>query len=365
MKTRLMFVATFALAMALPVSAQFGGQLGTLGRAKDALDKANRAIQDVRFTEAEEEQLGADVSATLRERFGVVQDAAIHKYVALVGTIVAEHSSLKHLRWTFIVLDTDGVNAFAAPGGFVHVTRGALALIDSEAELAGVLAHEIGHVVARHTIRAIQKGRIQGALAKAATRTAFLQEMSDRLYAITLENSFDRGDEMESDKIGVALANQAGYSPSGLGLFLNHLADRNKDLTERSGVFASHPETKARVDELAKIIKSQQLRNTPMVQARYAASVAYTPVAVAQVAQGGAAGPATPPVQPARPGGSGAFGVGGLNAIGNEKSSSNTIASAGSRGVNADRDARGGANKGVVVVTVSAAEVAEFRAGIV
>ena len=84
---------------------------------------------------------------------------AVHKYVTLVGTILAEQTTRPKLPWTFIVLDTDGVNAFAAPGGFVHITRGALALIKNEAELAGVLGHEMAHVAQKHTVNAIRKSK--------------------------------------------------------------------------------------------------------------------------------------------------------------------------------------------------------------
>jgi predicted Zn-dependent protease len=236
-------------------------------------------------------------------------------------------------------------------------------LIQNEAELAGVLGHEIGHVIARHTIKAIQKGKVEGAMAKAATRTAFLEQVGNRLYGITLENSFDRGDETEADQVAAPLSDRSGYNPGGLGAFLTNLAERNKALAERSGLFASHPEMKARVEELGKLIKKQGLKNTALVQARYAASVNYKPVAVAQLGQIAGA-PAQNVAEPARSGGSGAFGVTGMSALGREKSSSSTIASAGSRGVNPDRDARGGPNKALVVVTVTPAEVQEFRKGI-
>ncbi len=87
-------------------------------------------------------QLGAEVSQRIRARYGVVQNQAAHRYVALVGTALAQVSSRPDLAWKFIVLDTDAVNAFAAPGGFVHITKGALANLKSESELAGVLGHE-------------------------------------------------------------------------------------------------------------------------------------------------------------------------------------------------------------------------------
>ena len=81
------------------------------------------------------------------------------KYVSLVGNVLAKASSRPDLKWEFIVLDTDGVNAFAAPGGLVHITKGALGLIKSEAELAGVLGHEIAHITKKHTVNAIKKSK--------------------------------------------------------------------------------------------------------------------------------------------------------------------------------------------------------------
>lgn len=335
-----------------------------LGQLSDRLQKAKQAHDDLTFSDEEEKQLGADVSAKLREKYGVVQDRAVHKYVTLVGSLVASASSRPNLPWTFVVLDTEGVNAFAAPGGFIHITRGALALIQNEAELANVLAHEVTHVTAKHTIRAIQKAKVQGAAA-ASTRKALLEQAANRVYEITLENSFDRGDEMDADKTAVVLASKVGYAPNGLGAFLTRLADRNKALTERSGMFASHPETKARLDGVTKAIASQQLATTATVAARYNQSISFKPLAVTDVAQ--VAPPAaSAEAKPAetKSGGSGKFGLGGLNPLGRENTSRNTIASAGSRGVNPDRDAKGGPNKAAVVVTVTAPEVAEFRKGI-
>jgi predicted Zn-dependent protease len=344
-----------ALVAASPASAQ-------IGRLKQGLKKVDQARQDFTFTDAEEQDLGAEISARLREKYGVVQDRAVHKYVTLVGTVLAAASSRPNLHWTFIVLDTDGVNAFAAPGGFVHVTRGALALIRNESELAGVLGHEIGHVTAKHTIRAIQKSKVVDAGAQ-ASRQEFLGKVADQAYAAILENSFDRGDEIDADKIGVTLASGVGYSPQGLGAFLSRLAERNRGLQDRSGMFASHPETKARLDALTKTIASAGPAGTAIVAARYEQSISYRAVPVEQVAQvAGGAAPASE--EPAKSGGSGKFGLGGLRALGGEKSSTQTVASAGSRGVNPDRDAKGGPNKGLVVVTVTAADVAEFRKGI-
>jgi len=280
------------------------------------------------------------------------------------------------------VLDTDGVNAFAAPGGFVHITRGALALIANEAELAGVLGHEITHITAKHTLNAIKNKKLSGAAVEAATRSNVLEFMLDAAYANLLENQYDRGDENESDQVGIRMANKVGYAPAGLGAFLTRLSDRNKDLKEPSGVFASHPETKDRVNKLAKQITSEKLTATATVAARYKATISYRPVAVTVVA--GAAGASSltgssgsAPASTAKPAAtsttstakppasSSKFGLGGITSkLGADKTNTGTVASAGSRGVNPDRDAKGGSNPARVTVTLTPAEIAAFRKGI-
>ena len=138
-----------------PVAAR---QIGGINKGLSIAKKAND-VRDLSMTDAEEQELGKQVSERIRARYGVVQDAAVHRYVNLVGVALAQGSTRPNLPWTFIVLDTDGVNAFASPGGIVHITRGALGLIKSEAELAGVLAHEIGHVAHKHTVNAIKKNK--------------------------------------------------------------------------------------------------------------------------------------------------------------------------------------------------------------
>jgi predicted Zn-dependent protease len=351
MKKTMMAAAMIMGAIAAPSGAQFGGSFGK------ALGKAVDTAQELTFSEAEEVDLGSQISAKLREKYGVVQDAAVHKYVTLVGSVLAADSARPNLKWTFIVLDTDGVNAFAAPGGFVHVTRGALALIRNEAELADVLGHEIAHVTEKHTVRAIEKSRGLGAAAK-LTRKEFLSQAVDRGYSMVIENQFDRNQEKAADKVGVTLANHVGYQPSGLGAFLERLSARNANLKEPSGMFASHPDTQARLDALRQVIASAKLKAAATVAARYTKAITYTPVPVTSVAQTGAA-PAAAPAS-----GGSKLGLSGLQAMGREKSDDQTVSSAGSRGVNPDRDAKGGPNKSLVPVSVSKAEVAEFRRGI-
>jgi predicted Zn-dependent protease len=354
------FIVSGAVLLGVVFASPAGAQLGGLTQGIERAQQARKTVQDLTFSDADEFQLGSDISAKLRDKYGVVQDASVHKYVSLVGMTLAQASTRPNLKWTFVVLDTDGVNAFAAPGGFVHITRGALAIIQNESELATVLGHELAHVTEKHTVKAIQKSKGLETAA-ASSRSAFLQEVAQRGYEMVLENSFDRGDETAADRVGVTLANRAGYAPGGLAQFLNRLADRNKNLKERSGMFASHPETQARLDALTKAITAGRLTATALVGARYGETITYRPVAVTAVAQ--VAPPSAASAAPDAKGG-GKLGLGGLSALGRERSSSQTVSSAGSRGVNPDRDAKGGPNKALVAVTVTAAEVAAFKTGI-
>ena len=185
------------------------------------------------------------------------------------------------LPWTFIVLDTDGVNAFAAPGGYVHITRGALALIQDEAELAGVLGHEIIHVTEKHTIKSMQKSKAvqMGASETLSGSSALLERAVTATYDNIVEKGFGREEENDSDEKGLALANGIGYAPGGLGAFLTRLKDRNKDSKEKRGLFASHPEMQSRLDNLKKEIAAKKMASTATLADRYKKFITYTPKA--------------------------------------------------------------------------------------
>ena len=130
-------LTALCLAVAVPAHAQLGGIGGALKKAQ----ASKQAFDDMNITDAEERQIGEEVSVKLRDRFGVVQDPAIHKYVSLIGMTLAKQSERPGLDWNFIVLDTDGVNAYASPGGLVHITRGALAIAMAASLWLAVVDH--------------------------------------------------------------------------------------------------------------------------------------------------------------------------------------------------------------------------------
>jgi predicted Zn-dependent protease len=365
------------VACAAPVWADEGKQLGKLG----GVVKRAQQLSDIHMSDAEEQQLGAAVSDRVRTRYGVVQDADVHRYVALVGTALTQVSTKANMPWNFIVLDTDAVNAFAAPGGYVHITRGALALIQDEAELAGVLGHEIIHVAEQHTIKAIQKNKsIQmGADETLSGNAALFNSLVENVYLSILDNSFGRGEENESDEKGVVLANRVGYAPQGLAAFLTRLQERNKDVTEKRGLFASHPAMKERLDRLAKQITSQKLAGKATVADRYRKNISYQPVPAAAIAvvEAGSAGlagsaakpeekPAAKPEEKKDEPAAQRRGFGALGRVlpgggGGEKKSAQVSAAQSARGVDPERDAKGGANPKPVAVTITAADIAAFK----
>ena len=370
MKKSILLVAF--LALAVPAHAQLGGLLNKAQQVKDAKSK----FDDLNVTDEEERKIGEDVSAKIRERFGVVQSAPVHKYVTLVGTTLAKQSERPALNWSFVVLDTDGVNAFASPGGIVHITRGALGLIKSEAELAGVLAHEIGHVAHKHTVNAIKKNKaVQlGTSETISDRGPFLDKLANKVYEMILENKFDRGDEMDADKVSVTLTEKAGYAPGTLTAFLTRLDDRNKDQPAQNGLFASHPETTERIEAIKRLAGA---KTGATVEARYKENIKYEPTAVTSIAtvEEGAAG-LTGSTAPAKDDKSKkdeakkeepkkGFGLGALKpAAAPERQTAQVSASGGSRGLGADRAAKGGSNPGVVKTPVTDADLATFKKGI-
>ena len=348
---------------------QIGGITKGIGIAK----KANE-VRELRITDAEEQQLGLNVSERIRTRYGVVQDANVHRYVSLVGTVLAQASTRPALPWTFIVLDTDGVNAFAAPGGYVHITRGALALIKNEAELAGVLGHEIIHITQKHTVNAIQKNQAvqMGASETLSGSAALMDRVVTAVYDNIVERGFGRAEENESDEHGVTLANKIGYAPQGLNGFLTTLKDRNKDAKEKRGLFASHPEMQERLDRITKLIAAKKLTATATVAPRYAKNISYKPVAVTAIAtvDPGAAGltggEAKPEAKKAeeKPAEEKKRGFGLSRMVptgGGEKKQAQVTASGGARGVDPEKDSKGGSNPKVVPVKLVAADLTAFK----
>lgn len=361
MHRRALVAITLGLAVAL---APAPGEARQLGKLAGVAKRANQ-VREVQMTDAEEAQLGEQVSTRVRARYGVVQNQAVHRYVALVGTALTQVSSRPGIGWKFIVLDTDAVNAFAAPGGFVHITKGALANLKDESELAGVLAHEIIHVTEKHTIRAIQKSKVVQMGAEEKLSGAVMNKLADEAYKV-IDQGFGRGDELEADEKSLVLVNAVGYAPTGMNGFLAMLMERNKatNTQERNGLFASHPQTKERIDKMTGQIRSAKLTSTATVEARYTSTITYKPVPISEIATieagtAGAAGATKPAEEPKKKG------LGGLASSlrpgGGEKKSAQVTGTGAARGAGQESNAKGGPNPAPVTVAVTAADVTAFK----
>jgi predicted Zn-dependent protease len=211
------------------------------------------------LSEEKEAALGAQEHEKIVPQFGGSYDEmpALNAYVSSVGALLAKTSELPDLEFRFTVLDSPIVNAFALPGGYIYVTRGLLALAENEAEVAGVLAHEIGHVTARHSAERYGKS-ITAALATIGAgillggEAAQVVGTGGQLYV----RSYSRDQEFEADMLGVRYLTRAGYDPNAMGSFLAKMQEHARLQAEIAGkpgkadefdIMQTHPRTADRV----------------------------------------------------------------------------------------------------------------------
>jgi predicted Zn-dependent protease len=215
-----------------------------------------------------EKQIGQEEAKKVEEQLGLVEDARLTAYLDMLGQRLAKESPRQDVTYQFHVVDMAEPNAFALPGGYVYVTRGLLALVNNEDELAGVVGHEIGHVAARHTVQKISKqgpiaavfGIVEGVTGWIPIVGNIVGGISDLTQSLMFA-PYDRSQETEADRVGQNIAAKAGWDPAGLPAFLTTLG-REVDLTTKGGnkpsFFDSHPATPDRVaktTEHAKTLK--------------------------------------------------------------------------------------------------------------
>jgi predicted Zn-dependent protease len=220
---RALCVACLALAWAwaFPTQARADGPRRRLHESA-AEDRAGADVEA-------EVQLGREVAARILGRYPLFRDEALARYVALVGNALARQSGRTEIEYRFAVLDTRTVNAYAAPGGYIFITLGALADVHDEAELAGVLAHEISHVTRRHVVRELNvKGWETGATAgvarflsgAGASAQEVMGQAVDGVLKILFEKGYKVEDEIEADRGGLLLLAEVGYDPTSLDRYL-------------------------------------------------------------------------------------------------------------------------------------------------
>ena len=264
------------LGCALPAPALYAADplqelQGLLGQEPSATDAApaaaataesaarsSPAINLKKPSREEEIKIGREITGNLLGAAPLVKDDALQKYVNQVGRWVASQSDRADLPWHFGVIDSEDLNAFAAPGGYVLITKGLYRQLNNEAELAGVLAHEIGHVTRKHHLKLLQKtqllsmgaGLLSGKLGKENQTVQKLIGSGAEICA----RSLDKGAEFEADRIGVVLAARAGYDPYGLPEVLQVIGNTGKNDGRVTLLFKTHPHPDDRLATLGDAI---------------------------------------------------------------------------------------------------------------
>lgn len=246
--------------LAVLCGASFCGALAAqqvdLNALGDMLGKAGETVTEK--NEVDEQAIGHEWAAMLTGAAPLVANEKLQRYVNRVGRWVALQSERPNLPWRFGVLDSPNVNAFATPGGYVFVTQGLIARLNSEAELAGVLGHEIAHVVRKHHLAAIRKtsgiGLGADLLVKFGLSKTEHADASAKLLSGAKEvmlRGLDKSDEYEADRMGVVLATRAGYDPYGLPAVLQAIEAISADDSSVALLFDTHPAPGARLDALS------------------------------------------------------------------------------------------------------------------
>ena len=219
---------------------------------KEKLDKARGKVS----TE-EEIEIGGNLISGLLGAAPLVDDPALQRYVNDVGFWIAAQSKRNKLPWRFGVIQSDGINAFAAPGGYVVITAGLYSLLENEAQLAAVLAHEIAHVVRKHHLKALQKTMKRDFWSNLSVKAVDNPKYEKRLRKMInagvqlYATGLDRKYELDADMRGVVLAARAGYDPYALLDVLTTIDSINPKAAELAVMLNTHPPTGERLSILA------------------------------------------------------------------------------------------------------------------
>ncbi len=233
----------------------------------------------VLMSEAQEIALGKQSHQQILKEYEVYQDAKVQAVMNRVGQAIAAKSHRNQLDFTFTVLDSPEINAFALPGGYVYITRGIMAYLNSEEELAGVIGHEIGHVTARHGVKqqsAQSAAGLMGVLVAVATGNKGIAQNTS-LISNALVSGYGRNHELEADRLGAEYLARTGMNPESMLKVIGVLKNQELFAKEKAkasgepakagyhGVFSSHPDNDKRLQEVIRAAKKfQTARQAPI-----------------------------------------------------------------------------------------------------
>jgi predicted Zn-dependent protease len=220
-----------------------------------------KAIKTSAMNEQDEDAMGQAVAVALTNQYGLNDDESLLRYVTLVGLTVASGSSRPDGNYVFGVLNSDVVNAFSGPNGYILITRGALARMQNEAELAGVLAHEIAHVVNHDGINAVkQAGMLDAAVEAgkgASGSAAQFGTLTDGVVDVVLKKGYSKEQEFTADADAVKLLVASGYDPGSYQDYLRRMPGNSAGGSGGS-LMSTHPGMDQRVTRLDSEIGSQR-----------------------------------------------------------------------------------------------------------
>jgi predicted Zn-dependent protease len=201
------------------------------------------------LNEADEDEMGRTVAIAATNQWPLYDNPNLTKYVTMVGLAVADSSSRPGGNWVFGVLDTPQIGAYSGPNGYILITRGAISAMQDEAELAGVIAHEISHVVNRDGFNAVKNSKVMAGIAKAGTATLqgnqeIFKQLADVAVDKVLKTGWSRDQEVAADDGAVQLLIASGYDPGGLPRFLGRMQQQQGNA---GGAFSTHPGTGDRI----------------------------------------------------------------------------------------------------------------------
>lgn len=218
------------------------------------LTKAVEVAKDLKGpSESEEIAIGRQIAGNLLGAAPLVKDDNLQKYVNRIGRWVAMQSERPDLPWHFGVIQSEDVNAFAAPGGYIFITLGLYRTFQSEADLAGVLGHEVGHIVRQHHLKILQQSKLVDAGGKVLAKQVGGNDKVQQLIGSGAEivaRGLDKDAEFEADRIGVVLATRAGYDAYGLPTVLQMIGHASKDDNRVALLFKTHPLPEDRLNKL-------------------------------------------------------------------------------------------------------------------
>jgi predicted Zn-dependent protease len=238
------------------VTSQIGSAVG--GQQGEAIGRAGgKLVEAESLSEKDEQAMGESVAMAVTTRYPVVKDQKLNQYVTLVGLTLADSSRRPDGNWLFAVVETSDVNAFSGPDGYILITRGLIRQLRDESELAGVLAHEMSHVLDKHGLAAVkQAGRASAlsSLAQADQRLSAFSQVTDSLTDTVLVKGYGRNQEDQADADAVKLLIATGYDPVG---YLNFIERVAREQHGRSTLMSTHPgaadragKIRARINEL-------------------------------------------------------------------------------------------------------------------